>query len=384
MANPIVFPDSVAGNPCLLSQFASEQLFRGLDPSAQMTRFGALNALISEKNRSANSFSFEQSKSRPTTANKQVSARYMQYICDTSDLSSIDKCDLGSGDTPTYLTANYGIEETVFHKFSMDDETFRTMCETPTEQFMKWYSMNVDVFLRKLDKNILNSLLTHMGNYPIGVNAGDNSVLDPLSVNLLSANGTYQPTALALVQEQFEAMGIYGQDPIIVGKGYLSLGEKIRRFSGIDANGINTTYTGGLDNVFIDDLIDRFNLSDGSSRLLAWAQGAIQLLTWNEFTGSYAQNERIYRGAGDFPTEMELYKKQWDTIELLPGLTVDFLYQNTCEGMHTWALKLHYSVVSIAEDAFASCQDFNYALNFDQACGTLDCSAISSFISNEE
>ena len=384
MPNPIIFPNSVAGNPCLLSQFASEQLFRGLDPSAQITRFGGLNALISEKNRSSNSFSFEQSKSRPTTANKQVSARYMQYICDTSDLSSIDKCDLGAGDTPTYKTANYGIEETVFHKFSMDDETFRTMCETPTEQFMKWFAMNVDVFLRKLDKRILDDLVSLMGKYPIGVNQGVNSVTTPLPVNLLSSAGTYQPTALALVQEQFEAMGIYGQDPIIVGKGYLSLAEKIRRFSGTNDNGIDTTFTGGLGNIFIDDLIDRNNLSDGASRLLAWAQGAIQLISWNEFTGSYAQNERIYRGAGDFPNEMKLYKKQWDTIELLPGLTVDFLYQNTCEGMHTWALQFHYSVISLAGDAFASCQDFNYALNFEQACGDLNCAAIGAYINNGE
>ena len=380
MANPIIFPNSAAGNPCLLTQTVLDERFKGLDPSNQSVRYGMLNALNSEKNRSANNLAVSQGKERPSETNKTVTARYLTYICETSDLSSIDKCNLGEGEKPLYKSANYVIDDQVIHKFSMDQEDFRKMCETPTEQFTAWLSMNINEFLRKWDKKLLASAIPLMGNYPIGVNAGTNSVTTPLTVNTLSANGTYQPIALALVQEQYEAMGIFGRDPIIVGKGSLSLAEKIRAFSGVNQNGTDTTFTGGLDNVFIDDLIDRYNLSAGASRLLTWAPGALQLMTWLEFTGNYSETKLLYTGQGNFPSQMAKFERQWITLEVLPGLEVDFLYEKTCEGIHTWALKSDFALVSLPEDSFANCQDFNYALNFIQGCGNIDCTAINNFI----
>lgn len=386
MPNPIIFPDSVAGNPCLLTQVAIEQSF-GLDPSAIWHRYGMLNALVSDANRTAQGFSVLPNRDKPSAANKQITVRYTPYICETSDISSIDKCNLGEGATPTYLSANYIVDDIAIHKWSIDGEAFRSMCESPTEVTAKWLRENFNVFLGIIDRKALEAAVPLMGNYPLGANQGDNSNTDPYPVNLVDSNNNFQPMALALLTEQFDAMGKFGIDPMIVGNGYLGLVEKMRAYSGINDNGVNTNYRGGMENTFIDDLIDKTIPHQDGPRMLTWVPGSLQLITWNEFTDNYAQYQEIFRG-GSFPAEMRSYEYIWDTVDLLPDrpgrLVADFLYSyDKCNDKHTWALVLNFAVVSLPEDAFAECQDYNFNLNFVQACGTLDCNATNNQIFND-
>lgn len=382
MANPLIAPQSVAGNPCLLTQFAIDQAF-GLDPSSIFQRYGALNALLSDANTRAQGFQILPNRSKPSADNKVISVRYLQYICDASDISTLDKCNIPDGATPDYLTANYYIDDVVIHTWSIDDEDFREMCENPSEVFYKWLAMNYNTFLSKYDTKVLEALVPLMGNYPLGANEGLNSNTDPYPIPLLSSNGNFQPGALALLQGQFDEMGQFGFDPIMVGKGYFGYADKIRAFSGTDQNGVDTNFRGGMANLFIDDLIDKVIPQADGARILSWVPGAIQLLTWNEFTSNYAQYQEIFRG-GDFPAEMRRYEYQWTTVNVRPNLEVDFLYNfDKCTGKHTWALRSNFAVVSLPEDSFAQCQDFNYALNFAQTCGDLDCSLITSQTSSE-
>lgn len=377
MANPLIYPQSVAGNPCLLTQATLSQTF-GLDPSAVWYRYGALNAILSDANRTAQGFQVIPNREKPSQDNKTISIRYMQYQCESSDISSIDKCNLGEGATPTILTANYYIDDVVIHKWSIDENEFRRICETPSEITGAWYRQNVNAFLEKYDRKVLEKLVPLMGSYPIGVNAGENSNTEAYTIPILDGSGNFQPGAIALIQEQFDSMGIFGYSPIIVGKGLFGYADKVRAFSGVNIDGVNTNYRGGLENLFIDDLIDKTIPHSDGSRMLTWAPGAIQLLTWNEFTDDYAQYQEIFRG-GSFPDEIRRYEYQWDTVEVRPNLVVDFMYEyDKCTGMHTFALRSNFAVVSLPEDSFAACQDFNYALNFVQGCGNLDCNLINA------
>lgn len=375
MANPIIYPSSVAGNPCLLVQATIDQVF-GINPAEQFQRYGALNALISDANRLGKGFNLIENTVKPSATNKNVTVQYLTKDCDDSDLSSLNKCDLSGGATPQLKFANYTVDEVVAHKWTINDSDFRNMCVNPTEHFGQILRMNFDQFLRKLDSKVIEALVPLMGSYPLGTEAGNNSNTNAYTLPLISASGTFNPTAIALLQEQYGAMGV-SEDAIIVGRGYLSLAERILPFTGVNANGVNTAYRGGFANVHIDDLVDTVSPST-SARLLTWAPGAIQLLNWNEFTSDYAQWQTIERG-GSFPAEMRSYKYQRTTIEIVPGLSVDFLYEyDDCNDLHHWALRSNFSVVGMPSDAFGSCQDFNYALNFLQGCGDLTCGNLES------
>lgn len=355
----------IAGNPCLLAQWAIDTRFKGLGGKSQDTRFGALEALLSTSNRSTVGFQENQAL-KPDASNKIVTARYMPFVCDVSDVSGsdIDKCDLGSGEGETFSSKNYAITLSASERFTLDEDDFRANCETPSEFFAISFSRTVEKLLQKLDRMAINRIISNAGAY----SDSTDSVANPKTLNIINTGGAFNPIGLVSAGVELEKNGAGDVNPIIVGAGHLSTVKKMSALGGVNANGVNTASFGAFQDVYVDDLIDRYALSGSDSRLLAWVPGALQLISWNEFGGDYSLWERVERGSTSWAGDMGRFKKVWDTVQLLPGLEADLIYEFDC-GKHTWALVVNFDVVGLPSDL--TCGD--YVLNFLQGCGDFEC-----------
>ena len=284
--------ESLGYNPCLLAQFSLDEKFRGLDPGAQSSDIGTLRALISAQNRNAVAFNPIPQKAAPLTdGSVKLTASFLPFICDTevSD-TPVTKCNVSGGDTPTYLYADYTVDETTSQKWTLNDDQFRSTCETPGRQFDDMFLRNVDAFLRKVNRKSITEVITFMGNY----SNGNNSVTTPINLPVIDPTKLYNAQALAFIKSEYMKQNVGTITPIITGAGLMDHAIAGMPVAGISDDGVNRGASFGLENYFRDGFLDS-TIDDGSSHLLSWVPGALQLLTWNENVGPYAYSTPLDR-----------------------------------------------------------------------------------------
>jgi hypothetical protein len=225
---------------------------------------------------------------------------------------------------------------------------------------------------KNFNKKIVDALALLPGNYPTN---GNDSLLNPISLPIVTSAGTYIPTGFGLLKSIYNAADIYDNPIIIGGRGIPELAVNSLTYS------INNTFTGtnpsiGLPNLFLDgSLNDAF--PDGNSHLLTWAPGAVQLLEWYANDGQWGWQSRIERNG------MQQFDQQYTTIVTPDGIRWDFSYKFDC-GFHYYKFSKVFGVAPIPSDAFGTCRDYNYILNFLAVCGELECATIENALAGPQ
>jgi hypothetical protein len=359
-------------NPCLLAQAALDEKF-GLNPGAQSSDVGMLRALLSPANTGGRIFNPLPERALPTEDGKvKITASILPFICDESSIAPVDNCDTDPGATPEYVYEDFYIDSVTTQKWSIKDSDFRSMCESAGTQFNDMFIRNADAFLRKVNRKSIVQAAAYMGNYP---GTATNSFTDPVTLKVTNPAYLANPQVFAFVKSLYMKMQLGMIEPIVVGAGTLDLAIAARSvIGGISDDGVNRASAFGLTNYFRDSQIDSVLAGSLTEPLYTWAPGALQLLTWNKNVGPEAYWDPLTRQSGydGIPTTTTAFEKQFVTLNI-GGLLVDFYYIYDCKGNHTFSLQLNHSVVGLPSSAFAACQDFNYALAFEQACGELTC-----------
>ncbi len=367
---------STGYSPCLLAQEAIDAKFNGLNPGTISTDTGMLNALVSPVNTGARSFNPLPERALPTADGKvKITASYLPFACDESSVEPIDDCDVTGGATPSYLYEDFYIDSVSTVKFTLKDEEFRSMCESAGTQLNDMIVRETDKLLRIINKKSILQSTALFGTYP---GTAVNSYANPATLQVVNGSMLYNPQMVAVVKGLYSRMQLGDITPMMVGAGYTDYIAFLRNISGVSDDGINRASTFGLENFFRDSQLDSV-LPALAPGLLTWAPGAMQLLTWNKNVGPQDYSTPLnrlsaYDGIGAATTA---YEKQFTTLNV-NGLLVDFFYTYNC-GVHSFAMQLHHSVVGLPATAFADCQTYNFALAFQQACGTLDCTTLAQF-----
>jgi hypothetical protein len=359
-------------NPCLLSQAALDEKF-GINPGLQNSDVGMLRALVAPVNTGGRIFNPLPDRALPTADGKvKITASILPFICDESSIAEVGNCDTDPGATPEYVYEDFYIDSVTTQRWSIKDSDFRSMCESAGTQFNDMFIRNADAFLRKVNRKSIVQAAAYMGNYP---GTSVNSFTDPISLKVVNPAFLANPQVMAFVKSLYMKMQLGMIEPITVGAGSLDLAIAARGvIAGTNDQGVNPASAFGLTNYFRDSQIDSVLANSLAEPLYTWAPGALQLLTWNKNIGPEAYSVPLNReGSYDgIPATTTAYEKQFTTLSI-GGLLVDFFYIYDCNGNHTFTLQLHHSVVGLPSSAFAECQDFNYALAFEQACGELSC-----------
>jgi hypothetical protein len=197
------------------------------------------------------------------------------------------------------------------------------------------------------------------------------SAATPLTLNIMSTDGTHQPRGLYPVVQQYKRAGL-SQRPIVIGGTLLDAvawQENAIRAAQTNLALQNNGNFSGLPNMFVDYDIDA-TFGDGDSHAFSLVPGAVHRLFWNQFEGENAYASQT------------LVKRKFDLGALFgdPGFVVDqSIYVDECGDCDVrFIYKFHLStdLFSIPSDAFntTTCgQCSNYLLGWLLACGAIDC-----------
>ena len=362
--------DATNLNPCQVVQAGIETAFLR-HPGAQPFGAGAYDALVSDINRS--SFIQAQSASTggasSTLKNAKVQVTYVPASCD-EDAGELDRCEFPDTES-AFKTANLTLDNEFTWGFKLTEDEYRDMCEGDINGvYGKMLLAKYQQAKKQFNKKIVDALVLLPGNYPTN---GADSLTTPISLPIVTSAGTYLPTGFGLLKSIYNSADIY-DDPIIVGgRGIPELALNSLRYSAPNTVPGYTVGT-GLPNLYMDGTLnDAFG--DGDNHLLTWAPGAIQLLEYYQNAGNWGWAERIERNG------VQAFKEQYTTIVTPDGIQWDFSYKFDC-GVHYYKFSKVFGVAPMPSDAFGSCRDYNYILNFLATCGDLECATIEAALAS--
>jgi hypothetical protein len=353
-------------SPCQLTVNTLEAAFLR-HPGQAPTSAGAHEALTSDINRSSvfTDQVINSNLARPTdTSNRKVQVTYVPASCDED--FDFDKCDLGSNAAPSFLATNY--EADLSHGWAIDlnENQYRDLCEGDVNGvYSKMFLSKYQQAKAQYNAKIAAVLATLPGNYPTD---GADSLASPIALPVLTSAGMFNSGTFAYHTAIWRAANILDQPIVLYGAGYMD--------AAIAAYGITATTDAGmarlsaLPPLYRDSAINAA-FGDGSSHIISWARGAVQLLEWYENFGGFGWREDMTRNGST------VAKSERSTIMTPDGISWDFYYEFDC-GVHKFRFKKFFGVAAIPSDAFGECRDYNYILNFTQACGDLTCEDLES------
>lgn len=362
--------DATNANPCQIVQGSIEQAFLR-HPGAQPFGAGAYDALMSDVNRSPLISTLQSGGGKPSASAKaKVQVTYVPASCEEDAEAQLDRCEFIT-DEPAFKTADLTVDSFTEWGFQLTEDDYRAMCEGDINGvYGKMILAKYQQAKKNFNKKIVDALVLLPGNYPTN---GDDSLTSPISLPIVTSAGTYLPTGFGLLKSIYNSADIY-DDPIIVGgRGIPELAVNSLRYSALNTVP-GYTVNGGLPNLYLDGTLnDAFG--DGDNHLLTWAPGAVQLLEWYQNADGWGWDSQITRNGA------QAFDQQYTTIVTPDGIRWDFSYKFDC-GVHYYKFSKIFGVAPIPSDAFGTCRDYNYILNFLATCGDLECATIEAALAS--
>lgn len=360
---------STPKHPCISLQEDLLKYFgKSNTPAAANVPTGTTDALRSAQNTSGFTqipTASSEGKARPTGAsNRKIQLRYVATDCDEDGMDEIGECNLGDSASPLYKTSDFTVGLRHSWGFDLSETDFRDICESKEQGYADFFMAKYAHAKAGLNKKLIAPIAALMGNYPL---TGVDSKLTPIEVPVVDANGVFNPTGLALVQATYLQME-RSETPIIVGAGKLDFAAAARAYSALNNSGIDASKLAL--NYFRDAAVNA-SYGDGTDNILTWMPGAIQFLEWFDNVGDF--DKSIMHTVNG----REVVKESTTTIITPDGIKWDMYYSYDCRT-HKYRFQKWFDVASIPSDAFGACQDYNYALRFKLACGTIDCNDVNA------
>lgn len=309
-------------------------------PSLKRTELGYLEALESAQNTSG----ITKVATDPGTGKKKtVRLTYIKRHADETELvtSKITDCSTDVEPAPfeedVEITAYLGTPGVKF-----DAEQMRKLCQPDSSYMQEQMMAHIDTLMRGLNKRLITAQAAAFGTFY----GGDTYK----SVALLKgSDGVANFRGEAEMMEYFSDLDVSGR-PIVVGAGNLGLYMRQVQIGVGNAQGQNIGAAGQMD-YFRDRFVEPIL---GDNAFIGLVPGMVQLLTWNQYVGSYA-NE-----TGTF--------SHGTIVDPKTGLKLDARWHfNDCDDTYSFNLGLFYKLHHIPTDAFASADPlygYNGSLKF--------------------
>lgn len=365
---PIVSPVVSDTNICCINlQLSEAEALGAVAPSLEKRDAGIVKSLYSTAN-GGPLMVIEDGKEKPSaTSSRHAKIKYTKKACDIGDTDAIDPCDFDADEiTNPFGHANVRIAGLYKWGFKLSDSELLTMCENRAQFFNTVLSNLLDAAIQGLDKAMMNQLVPLMGKYP----NGEESLVTPLTLPVVHANGTPNPVGIALAKTLFGQMNQNG--PIVsVGAGYMDIIKNTVGFSTVNDGGINTGAF-NLNNFFRDSNINAHASLTGVDNLLTWLAGSIRVVEFYQNAGDHIEKGPMIEVGGQ-----KWYQSERSVVEL-GGVKWDYFMKRDC-GEWVFVFQKEFEVVPMPADAFADCQDYNYAMRFVMGCGDADCTLLEGF-----
>lgn len=296
-------------------------------PSLKRTQLGYLEAIES----AVNTAGITKVPIDPGTGKKKkVTLTYLKRFADESQMITAKKSDCGTDVEPTPFEEE--VEITTYlgsPGVKFDVAQMRKLCAPDSTYMQEVMMAHIDTFMKSLNKKLLTLQLANFGTFNGGATYK--------SVALLKGNnGAPNFKGESEVLEYFEDMDVSGK-PIVIGAG--NLGQYVRQV-GIgccNSDGINLAQAGNL-SYFRDRFVEGIM---GDNVFVGLVPGTVQLLTYNEYVGSYAQESPTF--------------SHGTITDPKTGITLDIRWHfNDCDGTYSMNLGLWYKLQFIPDDAFAA------------------------------
>jgi len=302
---------------------------------------GFFDSLVSPDNRAG--FSQELQLDGGDGKNKQVIVRYIQPgVYSEAGTSATNICT----DDGEEVTETRTIEDiTRFRRspiLTFTNAAMRDLCDAPSEYRAKVLATRMSALVRSINRDLIG-----LANAAAGTHLGGDALAK--DVNLIQASGTGQISAdytgeVDLLEEMAD-LGV--MNPIVVGAGNLA---KYARLQGI---GCCNDYGQDLSQVgdfsFYRDR-DVPSVIASANNFLAYAPGAVQLVTWNANKGEFAMNHDHFAH-----TTM---------IDPVTGIEFDFeMNYDRCDKVWKIGLSLNYDLFTLPVNMFKDADERD-AINY--------------------
>lgn len=350
---------------------SEQEALGNVAPSLETRDAGTIKALYSTTNGGTVSV-IQDGKEKPSaTSTRKVKIKYTAKDCTTGGTTPISKCNLdGVAANDPFKYSDIKISGIYNWGFKINDETLRKLCENRTEFYNTIIKNKLDAAIQGLNAEYLKQAILKMGKYPL---TGVESLVTPKQIPVITSAGVANPAGLALIKSIYQQMN-RSEKPIIVGAGKLDVLANALGYSGLASNGINGA-AAELSNYFRDANVNSTGQfeGDGTDNILTWIPGALRPV-------------EFYQNAGDhfeYGSEISVGGKKYFSYEYgraeLGGIVWDFFMKRNCDEWQ-FAFQKEFEVFSLPSDAFGACQDYNYALAFQLACGDLTCELINDSV----
>lgn len=314
-------------------------------PALKRQKVGAVDALMADPNRSQMT-----AQVVPTDGKfKQVQVNWIAQACDDA-VSTDCKLDCSARLEPAPSETIISTFDCIKYKMAFDENEMRKLCEADNV----WVGQNIMNAMNAVNVSLEKSLLAKLAA-GWGCDIEGNTTHQ---VPLFTTSGTPNAMAWAYVKHIFEEAGFMGS-PMLIGGGNIDLFAKAQQIACCNAGGMDLSRMSGDSYYFHSPSAAS---AWGSNEFGVLAPGAVQLITWNKYLGSYAKrNDSFEHGT---------------IIDPFTGLVYDLKtnYDNCAEKWYV-ELALNWHMFTIPTGSSCGQECLNGTLSFTD-CSTntgIDC-----------
>jgi len=314
-------------------------------PALNRQKVGYIDALMSQVNRSQMT-----AQMVPTNGKfKQVQVNWIAQACD-ADVNTDCVADCTADVTPEPNETIISEFNCAKYKMSFDENEMRKLCEADNV----WVSQNIMKSMNAINMSVDKAVLA-LASTNIGDNASGSALTQ---IPLYTTSGSPNPLAWAQIRHYMDELGANGT-PLIVGGSSLDIYAKAQQIAccntefGMDLSRMSS------DGMFFHDI--NVNSVFSPTQFLAFAPGAVQMITWNKYAGEYAkQNDSFTHGT---------------IVDPFTGLVYDLKTSyDDCTEKWFVELALNWALFFIPKTSLCVNADSNLTLLFeDCSAGAVQC-----------
>jgi len=240
-------------------------------PAMARQKVGMIDALVSDVNRMGFTADIV-----PTNGKfRAVQINWIGQACD-SDVNTSCASDCSEDVAPQPNQILITDFQCAKYKMGFDESDMRKLCDADSV----WVAQNIMRAMNAINVSVDKAILA-IANTNVGVSGSGGN----LQIPLYTTTGSPNPLAWAQIKASMDALGATGS-PLIVGGGNMDIYARAMQIACCNTNfGVDLSRASG-DGYFYNDT---FAPSLLGTTALAFAPGAMQLITWNKYLGEYAK-----------------------------------------------------------------------------------------------
>lgn len=313
---------------CEKVQTSLVEIFGNNAPNLKRTQVGYLQALTSPQNTAGMTI---LPIDPGTGKKKQVRVKYSQRGTE-SDITTSKPASCATELEKEPFEETVDISNYIGTKgLKFSESEMRKLCGPDSAWMAEVINNEMDALAVKLNKYLITNQSSNFGAF-------NPNVVGAKTVNLLyGAQNAANYIGEATIMEDIEALDSSAK-PLVIGSGKLGLYSRMTGIGCCNTLGQDISQAGNMD-FFRDRFVG--NILGNADDFIALLPGHVQLLTWNEYVGSYAkENQTFSHGTITDPFTGMVYDMKW--------------HYNDCDDYYFVQLGVNWDQYFMPSNAFSA------------------------------